>query len=396
MNIARLFPWARLLAQSGAGLALALVLLAGHAGVGTGGTGSYAQGRLTTVKPLVLNNISYDTGSAQVYDDDGNLRSINDLQPGMTAQIDSTVVRFTANGATATASRITYGADLLGPLAAMDTATGVLNLLGQSVVVDADTVLDSRLAGGLNGLAVGQLLQVYADWDPASGSYKASRLEPADGATAFKLRGVVAALDPNARVLHVGGAEFAYTGATGVPANLAVGNYVKMNLQPAAATTTRWTVTSFSSATAAPADGREGHLEGLISSFTSTAAFSVNGQPVTTDGASFPDGTAAIVPGALVEVEGTFQGGVLRATQVGLGSWSDDGVEYEGQGAISSVNAATGTFVLRGKTISTSRSDLRWVGGTPADLKARKRVEVQGLLSSDRQHVDATVIQFDN
>lgn len=386
----------RLLNRCCAGLALALTLLAAQAGVGTGGTGSYAQGRLSTAKPVVLNNVLYDVSSAKVYDDDGNLRSADDLQPGMTVQIDSTVIRFSGGSATATASRVSYAPELLGPLAALDPASGLLSLLGQSVLVDADTVFDSRLAGGLAGLVPGQWLQVYGAFDAASGSYRASRIEPADGASAFKLRGVVGALDVNARVLNIGGAEFAYSGAAAVPNNLALGAYVKMHLLPAPPETARWTVTSFSSATAAPADGREGHLTGLINSFSSTAAFSVNGQPVTTSGATFSDGTAGIVLGALVEIEGQFQGGVLRATDVGLFSWGadDSGVEYDSQGAISSVDAAANSFVLRGLTISTARSDLRIIGGTLADLKPRKRVEVQGLMSSDRKHIDATLIQF--
>lgn len=373
-------------------LALVFVQTAGHAGVGTGGTGAYAMGRVAGVKPLVVNHIRFDDSTAAVVDDDGLPRAADAVRPGMTVEIDSTKVRLTADGATATASAIRTTTELLGALATVDPATGVLGLLGQLVRVDATTVFDDRLSGGLGGLQPGQWLQVSAAYDPASGSYLASRLEPADAAPAFKLRGVVSNIDSNARVLRIGTAEFAYSGVT-PPVPLAVGAYVKMQLLPGPVETTRWTVSAFRSATAMPADGREGHLSGPVTTLTSAKLFSVNGQPVNAEGATLPVGGVGV--GTRVEVEGRFKDGVLMATQVEAGD-DDDGVglEYESEGKISSVDAAAGTFVLRQKIISTSRRDLRLIGGTLADLAARKKVEVHGIIAPDRVNVEATEIVF--
>jgi hypothetical protein len=375
-------------------LTLTLVFMqsAGHAGVGTGGTGSYAMGRVAGVQPLVVNHIRFADSAASVVDDDGAPRSADQLRPGMTVEIDSTPVRLTAGGATATASAIRTTTELLGALATVDRATGVLGLLGQLVMVDSSTVFDDRLSGGLDGLVSGQWLQVSAAYDPASGRYLASRLEPADGATAFKLRGVVSGIDANARVLRIGAAEFAYSGVT-PPAPLAVGSYVKVQLLPGPVETVRWTVSAFRSATAMPADGREGHLAGPVTGITSPTKFSVNGQPVDADGAPLPAG--GIVVGARVEVEGRFKDGVLKATQVEAGDDTGGaGLEYESQGKISSVDTTAGTFVLRNKIISTARPGLRLIGGTLADLKARKQVEVHGYIALDRVRVEATEIVF--
>ena len=376
------------------GLALSLAVLTGQARIGTGGTGAYAFGRIAAVQPLVVNHIRYDDSAAKLVDDDGMPISRDQLQPGMTTEIDSTVVRLTSNGATATASRIRTTTELLGALASVDRVTGVLSLLGQTVQVDAATVFDDRLAGGLDGLAPGQWLQVAAAYDAASGRYRASRLAPADGAAAFKLRGVVSGLDPNARVLRIGTAEFSYAGVALPPTPLGVGVYVKLQLAPGPVETTRWTVTAFASATAMPADGREGQLAGLVSSITSDTRFSINGQPVDVGAVAVPG--ASLVLGAAVQAQGTFQGGVLIATQVEFGdSASDARLEYEGSGTISSADPAAGTFVLRGKVIGTARSDLRIVGGTRADLTAKKRVEVHGFLAKDGVNVEATVIVLD-
>jgi Domain of unknown function (DUF5666) len=380
----------------GLGVALALVLLAGEARVGTGGTGAYSFGRIAAVQPLVVNHVRFDVAAASVVDDDGAPIGADQLQPGMTTEIDSTVVRLTPSGASASASRIRTTTELLGALAAVDRAAGVLSLLGQTVRVDASTVFDERLSGGIDALVAGQWLQVAAAYDAATGLYRASRLAPADGAVAFKLRGVVSGLDVNARVLRIGMAEFGYTGVALPPMPLGVGSYVKLQLVPGPAETARWTVTGFVSATAAPADGREGHLAGLVSSISSATRFSINGQPVDASAVALPGGGAGLVLGAAVQVEGTFQGGELIASQVEFGdSWVDSSLEYESQGMIASADPAAGTFVLRGKTIGTARGDLRIVGGTRADLTPYRRVEVHGLIAKDGRHVEATVIVFD-
>ena len=378
------------------GFALSLSLLAGEARVGTGGTGAYSFGRIAAVQPLVVNHVRYDVSAASLVDDDGAPIGADELQPGMTTEIDSTVVRLTPSGASATASRIRTTTELLGALASVDRATGVLSLLGQTVLVDASTVFDARLAGGLDGLVAGQWLQMAAAYDAASGRYRASRIAPADGAAAFKLRGVISGIDVNARVLRIGAAEFGYAGVALPPTPLGVGAYVKLQLVPGPVETARWTVSAFASATAMPADGREGHLAGLVTSITSATQFSVNGQPVDIGAIALPGGSAGLVIGAAVQAEGIFQGGVLIADQVEFGDdAADSSLEYESQGRISAADPATGTFTLRGRTIGTARSDLRIVGGTRADLTKGRRVEVHGLIAKDGLHVEATEIVFD-
>ena len=48
----------------------------------------------------------YDVSAASLVDDDGKPIAADQVQPGMTTEIDSTVVRLTPTGATATASLI--------------------------------------------------------------------------------------------------------------------------------------------------------------------------------------------------------------------------------------------------------------------------------------------------
>lgn len=373
---------------------LAAVVCGCGGGVGTGGTGSFAQGPINGFGSVIVNDVRYDDTTAQVLDADGTARTSGDLKLGMTVSIDSGAITTTLSGQTATATKIQYGSEMLGPLAAVDRNAGLLTLLGQSVQIDPATVFDDRLTGGLAALAVSQLVQVYGSYDAATGRYRATRVEPIGIASSYQLRGVVSQLDVGAKTFRVGTAQFGYAGASGVPGNLANGLFLRMKLQSAAAGSTRWTVLSFGGAALAPDDGVTVKVKGLISTFGSSASFSVNGQAVAAASAQFPNGSALAL-GARVEIEGTVQGGVLQATQVTL--LSDQSEEVSGfdlHGSISVLDTVGQTFTLRGVVVDYSGSTFK--NGTVAKLALNRKVEVKGVLSSDGTQVKAGVVQFDD
>jgi len=382
------------------GLMAALALFSGcGGGVGEGGTGggSYAQGPINGFGSVIVNDVRYDDSAAQVLDADGSSRSSADLRLGMTVEVDSSTVTQTISGPTASATRIRYASELLGPLTAVDSANSRFALLGQTVQVSSSTVFDERLSGGLAALAAGQLVEVYAAFDPASASYRATRVEPRSSATAYGLRGVVAQLDATAKTLRIGTASFAYAGASAVPSALADGAFVRLQLQPAAAGSGSWTVLSFGSGTNTLLDGRQARVKGLISAFTSTVDFSVNGQRIDGASASFPDGTAGLLLGARVEVEGSAQGGVLRATQVTIESDVDEHTRgFDLRGTITVLDTALKTFVLRGMVVSYAGTTVVFKNGTAADLAPNRRVEVKAQLAAGGITLVATEVTFDN
>jgi hypothetical protein len=137
-------------------------------------------------------------------------------------------------------------------------------------------------------------------------------------------------------------------------------------------------------------------FKGLISDFTSPNTFAVNGRAVDAAGAAFPNGTAGLGLGARVEVEGLLRNGSLRASKVTLSTDQQERDRgFQLIGAITAVDAAQRTVVLRGQTVGTARSDLRYQDGTAADLLVGRKIEVKGLLSGDGRRVDATEIKFD-
>ncbi len=378
MNITRVYSHRRWLP----GLCAALVLIAGcGGGVGEGGTGGgFAQGAINGFGSVIVNEVRYDDTIAQVQDADGSASSRDALRLGMTVEIDSSAISQTLGGAVASATRIRYASELVGPLVAVDTTNGRFTLLGQTVQVGATTVFDERLPGGLTALRPGDLVEVYAAFDPATASYRATRVEPRGSADTYRLRGVVGQLDGNAKTFRIGNASFSYGTASGVPAALANGQFVRLRLQPAAAASSSWTVLAFASAGAAPADGLEAKVKGLISAFRSAADFSVNGQPVNAAGASVPAGLAL---GVRVEVEGSVQGGVLRATKVTIESDDEERDRgFELKGTVSALDTVARTFRLRGVLVSYATSVFK--DGTAADLaKPNAFIEVKGVLAGD-------------
>jgi len=209
----------------------------------------------------------------------------------------------------------------------------------------------------------------------------------------MRLRGPVRVLDTATQTLTVGSNSYSYTGASNVPAGLAVGQFVRLRM---ALDTGRWVVRSFGAAPRVVAEGDGVKVEGLVSALTSTSLFSVNGRAVDASAATLlPAGTTGLVVGARVEVEGVVRGGVFVASKVKVVSDTDlQDRGFELIGSITAVNVAQSTITLRGVTVSTARSDLRIDNGTLANLVVGQAVEVKGGLAADRRTLEATRIKI--
>ncbi len=379
-------------------MATALAVLgACGGGVGTGGTGSFASGPITGFGSVIVNDVRFDDQSAQVEDGDGNRRSRDDLRLGMTVDIDSDAIVGGAAGATgtATATRIRVDSELLGPVGTVDVAAGSFTVFGQRVAVDVTTVFDERLSTGLGGLAPGAIVQVFALFDPATARYRATRVEPAAATLDWRLRGPVADVSPVAQTVRIGGVNYSYAGASGLPAGLAAGQYVRIRLSAAGQPAGRFAILSFGVALQTLFDADGVKFKGLVTAFSSLSSFSVYGRAVSAAGAQFPAGTALAV-GVAVEVEGLVRDGALQASKVTLLNEQQERERgFELTGAITAVDSAARTIVLRGQTVGTARPGLRYQNGSAADLAVGRRVQVKGLLSGDGRRVDATEIKFE-
>ncbi len=332
---------------------------------------------------------------ASVSDDDGRARGRDQLKLGMSVEIDGAGVDMSKG--TGRALRIRYGSALVGPLTAIDTAGGVLTVLGQKVSVTSTTVFDDSLVGGISGLDTSDVLEVHAQYNAADNSYTALRVEDAGTATTYKLQGTVSALNTTAKTFVLGGQTINYAGVatSDVPSGLADGVRAGVRLQPAQVNG-QWVATAVRAPGSRPADGLSGHLRGRITSFTSATQFQVNGT-VTVDAtnATFSDGQAGLALGVAVEVKGTVTNGVLVATSVEIDDrHASDRHKFKLIGAVADLDTTAKTFKLRGITVNYSGSTVTFSRGTAADLANGKTVEVRGTPSSDRTQLVASEIRF--
>lgn len=378
--------------------ALGLALVSCGGGVGTGGTGgdatAYAAGPITGFGSVFVGGVRFDDSAATVEDADGGGRSRDDLRLGMTVEIDSSAITTDSSGSAASARRIHFESEIQGLVGAVFVNLGSFTVLGQTVLVDANTVFDERISGGLAGLGSGQAVEVYAIYDAAALRYRATRVEPSALAGGLRLRGPVRQLSVSDLKLTIGSNEYSYADATNAQANnLAVGQFVRLRMSLSLG---RWVVQSFGAAPRTVPDGDGVEVEGQVSAFTSISAFSVNGRPVDASAATLvPAGGAGLVVGARVEVEGVVRAGVFVASKVRV--LSDDELldrGFELIGAITAANLPQSTITLRGVTVSTARSDLRIDNGTALNLVLGQAVEVKGVLSADRRTLEATRIKI--
>ena len=395
--------WRALVAYAAAiGVMLAAALVGCGGGVDSGGTGAptvaHASGPISGFGSVIVNGVHFDERSASIRDGDGNSRSRDDLKLGMTTEIDGSAVVVDANGVSGSAATsIVFASALLGPVAAVDAAAGSFTVLGQTVDIAPNTVFDESLVGGLAGLAVGELVEIYALPDFVTRHYVATRIERRPGATSYVLRAMLSNLNAQARTFDLGGLAVSYATLPGnlLPGVLANGQVVRVQLAKAPLANL-WQATRIDAGASQFADRDEARLEGLVTSIVSSAQFSVDGVAIDASHASFPDGTAGLVAGARVRVEGAVVGQVIDATRVELRS--DDELaheEFEVDGDVSALDSVAKTFVVRGVLVDYSGS-VEFRDGTASDLRIGSLLEVRGVLSTAGTSLAATRIRFRN
>ena len=376
-------------------LLLALILAGCGGGVDSGGTGSptFASGTITGFGSVIVNGVHFDDGQAAVTDADGANRSRDDLRLGMTAEIRGTALATDSSGTTvSTASSIAFGSDIVGPISRIDVAAGQLVVLGQTVDIASTTVFDdASVSGGLTALRVGDIAEVYALFDIATGHYTATRIERRSVVVTYALRGVVSLLDTTAKAFNIGSERISYAVFAGaLPATLANGSIVRVRLRLAQVAGV-WLVSALNDGVQRPQDQDAVRLEGRVTAFTSAARFNVNGVPVD---ASAIAATPGLALGVRVEVQGTARAGVLVASEVKVRTDGDvAGQDFELRGLVTAPNAAALSFVLRGVTvIYSAATDFR--NGAAAGLTPGAIVEARGQLSADGTKLIATRITF--
>jgi len=395
--------------QPGQGLLTLFCAAAVLAACGGGGTGggtsaetrsSFASGPITGFGSIIVNGVRFDDSSASVSDDDGNARGNSELRLGMMAEVEGSGITSDDSGSHSKARAIRFGPEIVGPVDSIAADGKSLVVLGETVQVTPNTIVDDRLIGGLSGLTPKvSIVEVHGLLDVTSGSYTATRIEPKPNAPFFKLRGVVSNIDRAKHTFTIGNGTdtISYDGITAsVPAALDNGLLVRVRLLKTKDVAGNWVATNVNSGVRKMEDHDEAELEGMITTDPVDKKFSVNGIPVDATNAAFPNGTAAIVKGARVEVKGSAVNGVVIATRVSIETEHDRELRgFELHGTISGFDSGTKTFSLRGVTVDFGGT-IEFRKGDLSGLRDGRKIEVKGVRSSDGTKLVALRITFED
>jgi len=350
--------------------------------VGTGDQRLLSSGVITATAPgaIVVTGQTVSIAMAAITVN-GAAASAADLRIGMVVALDG---RVNADG-TATATSVTYSAEIIGVVDGVDSTARTLTLLGQRVRTDGITVFE----GGTFEALLGQKIEVsglrvapadvYATWIRVSA-------DAPPAVVPVEVVGTVSSLDPAARRFAVGTQAVDYAGLApaAVPGGLANGATVRVTGNvPATGGTVTATAIAIVPAPLPGQNAQRVELEGFVSDFAGAGSFRVNGQPVDARSATFENGSAAaLANGVRVEVEGRLENGVVIATKVEF----EEAVTAEFDGTVQAVDVPGKAFTLGGERIGVvastqfeDRSAAPEPGFALAKLRVGDRVTVKVL-----------------
>jgi hypothetical protein len=298
---------------------------------------------------VIVNGVEWRTNAATV-SIDGQTGSESELQIGQIVTIKG---KPDSDGKGGQADSITLQDNVQGVVLSVDPTNSRLAILGQLILVTADTSTDPTLPGvGIDGISVGDSLAVSGFVDSA-GNIHATRVQAVPASTTQSVIGKVNSVNVSAKTLTIGGLTVLYSGATPTGftgSDPAAGDIVFASGTVNANNQLIATALTFEKQTAPGAAGEDGQVEGLVSAFTSSSNFEVNGVTVLTNASTqFENGTAADVKlNAKVEAEGQVDSsGRIVASKVSIkASSSQQQVEIVQN--VEAVDTAAGTLTVFG------------------------------------------------
>lgn len=331
--------------------------------------GVVSSGTVTGFGSVIVNGVRFDT-SGSSFTIDGEPGSQSDLAVG-----DVVVVRGELDDddrSQGTASSVEFDDLVEGPIAALDTVSGMLTVLGQTVRIDDATSFDDSIVpSSIDGLTVGDIVEVTG-FVASDGTISATRIDLKGASLAFELTGLVASLDDVARRFVINDQIVDY--ATAQLDDFGGGTIAEGDLVEVKAGTTLGaggellaTRIEFKGDDVSGDDGDHVEIEGLISRFVDIRDFDVSGFPVTSNGNPTIEGGVAGDLGldVKVEVEGSLDGGVLTATKIEIRRSGPVRILAN----VDSVNTGSGSFVVLGITVRVD-SQTRLEDKGPQDLES--------------------------
>lgn len=304
-----------------AGLVIVAVLTAMNSSAGIQGSGHRNLLAIGTVtgsgghnsSSIVVDGTSYST-SGTVFLVDGHPGSAGQIQAGDVVSVTATE---SADGGPAAASRVTFNGSVQGEVSSIDAPSSRLFVMGQTVHVDSQTTFGSNVKpAGLVGLQKGDAVEV-SGFANSVGEWVATRIELKGQGNVSRVVGTVQTLDQTRRTFYINSLKVDYGNAEVEAVLTASVPVMAQGVKFAADGALIANLVRAPGPAHGQSAGSIGRIQGLITSYPSSAYFEVDAQPVAISAQtklSFP------VPIGLdveVHVSGTFDtSGVLLADTV--------------------------------------------------------------------------------
>lgn len=355
-------------------------------GVGSGGTGVSGDGSGTGdasaavgigsvdgFGSIIVNETRWQIDRANVF-----IADDAELKLGMSVRVAG---RMSADLSRGTATSVVTAAELRGPVANADAASGRFEVMGIQVSTDENTLYEGL--GTPGRLGNGTVVQVYG-LPVGSGQLRATRIQRRDGSPDPIVTGAISQLNAAGRSFKLGNLTVSYAGASfsaGLAQTaLANGQVVRVRAAqgPRGGTLEAASVQSWY-AVGAPVSGARLSLAGLVTDFVSQADFKVQGVRVSGARTNVSGGPArALINGARVEVSGTVANGVLVLDKLRLRGGAEGApISYSVSGKISQFESLA-RFKVHGQWIDASGPGLVVSGGTAAQVARGRTVKVTG------------------
>lgn len=325
----------------------------------------YAQGSISGFGSVVVNGIKFDDTNATVLVN-GSAAHSSDLRIGMVAGVQGQSGAMPTLG---TASRIDVWTAAQGTISAV--TSGQITLNGMTIKTDSGTVFDgvasaAQLTPGMRVAVWG--LQASAD----ARSWTATRIAVVTDTTAVS-SGLVSVSNG---VRSLNGIMLTGTAAGALDS----GNLVRVSgTLSAAGDSLEVTSATLLGPLAGATQHGEGELEGVVTTMLSGSHFMMGSTEVDASNAVLEPSTLQITVGTRVEVEGTWQAGLLKASKV----------ETESEQILTQVEieapieqfTSLADFVVRGQRCNASQATISH--GTAADVKLGVKVHLKGVKAGD-------------
>lgn len=161
------------------------------AGGGIGGSGYTSVGTITDLGSIFVNGIEFQTDDAAVTLN-GVTGNEKELQVGMVVKVEGVV---NSDGKSGRANRVAFAPNVAGPVSGIDHGRNRLEVMGQTVLVDAQTAIVglSGNASGLSGVSMNDLVEISGLTD-AVGAIRATRMTRRAAGLPFEVNGRVSNL----------------------------------------------------------------------------------------------------------------------------------------------------------------------------------------------------------